>query len=272
MHHHIVTTYYTPTEEAKRLYGSLKSENTDLMLMNAGSLRGSEDPWVKENVVFEEDFEDNISKMNPHFCELTSMYAAWKNLSKDWSQDDTVQHSHYRKTLDMYDCNPDIDGNPTIRTAPKYPMVFQTSRGQFRRCDIREGTLICHPRQSWEAMETVVMEFGSWRDNQDFDVWKKLPYMPAPINIWSMPVSKFREYCEWMFPRVMEIDRMIPYDAEEYRTAYQRRALSFIGERLFSFWAWSRDRRGELTAVPTHWTLHDGLKSITDWQERQMRI
>ena len=75
-----------------------------------------------------------------------------------------------------------------------------------------------------------------------------------------------------MFPRAFEIDRLIPYDNEEYRTAYQRRALSFIGERLFSFWAWSRDRRGEIRTIPTRWTLHDGLKPIADSFERCTRI
>lgn len=45
--HHIVTTYYPPTEKAKMLYDSMKSENTDLILMNAGSLKDSADDWVK---------------------------------------------------------------------------------------------------------------------------------------------------------------------------------------------------------------------------------
>lgn len=115
-------------------------------------------------------------------------------------------------------------------------------------------------------------ELGGWRDASDFDTWKELSDFPAPINIWCMKVKHFKTYCGWLFERACAIDSKIPYDNEEYKTAYQRRALSFMGERLFSFWAWSRDMRGEIDMTPITWTLHDGLKPITDAQERRTRI
>ena len=127
MNRHIVTLYYPPTDKAKELYGRLKKSNdTELVLLNAGSLSTSEDPWVKENVTFESEFPDNIAHLNPHWCELTSLFCVWKNLSPNWKDTDTVQHSHYRKTLDESDCPTCDDGTPTLRVAPPYPMKFQT--------------------------------------------------------------------------------------------------------------------------------------------------
>ena len=113
---------------------------------------------------------------------------------------------------------------------------------------------------------------GGWRECSEFDEWKNLSDFPAPINIWCMKVRAFRKYCEWLFERVCAIDSKIPYDNQEYRTAYQRRAVAYMGERLFSFWVWSREWRGDIEAVPVKWTLHDGLKPISDAAERGMKI
>ena len=217
INHHIITLYYQPTDSAKTFYESLSDQ--DIHFINAGSLKDSTDDWVKEHVEFETSFKDNIANLNPHFCELTTLYYAWKNLSPSWDDDDVVQHSHYRKTLDESDC-PCDDGIPTVRVSPPYPMKFQTKRGFLQNCTVETGMLVCHPRPSWEAMENVLKSMGDWQDNSDFEIWRNLPYMPAPINVWSMPVRQFREYGEWLFQRAFEIDKLIPYEDDEYRTAY----------------------------------------------------
>ena len=50
-HHHVFCLYYQPTEQAKSLYDGFKKQGQDVILMNAGSLKDSTDPWVKDNVV-----------------------------------------------------------------------------------------------------------------------------------------------------------------------------------------------------------------------------
>lgn len=100
MTEHYITLHYAPTKEAKDLYERLKVDPKQTPhFMNWGNLRSSEDPWVKENIVFETSKPDNIAEKNPNWCEMTTIYWAWKN--GDIKDDDYVQHSHYRKFLDI---------------------------------------------------------------------------------------------------------------------------------------------------------------------------
>lgn len=100
---HYITLYYSPTKEAIDLYEKLKADpRQNVHFMNWGNLR--DDPW-RDNITFEDDVlpdgraSDNIAYKNPHWCELTTIYWAWKN--GDVKDDDYVQHSHYRKVLDI---------------------------------------------------------------------------------------------------------------------------------------------------------------------------
>lgn len=215
-HHHVFCLYYPPTDKAKELYDGFKKQGQDVILLNAGSLRESTDPWVKDNVVQESDLEFNIAHKNPSFCELTAFYAVWKNYTPKWNDDDWIEFSHYRKTLNL---PTDFKDKDAVYVSLPYPMRFYINH-VLTPCSVKTGTLVCHPKPSWEALEQVVKDMGGWRECSEFDDWKNLSSMPAPINIWCMKVRTFRKYCEWLFERVCAIDSRIPYDNQEYRTAY----------------------------------------------------
>lgn len=56
---------------------------------------------------------------------------------------------------------------------------------------------------------------------------------------------------------------------KEYDTAYQRRWLSFIGERMFSWWCYCQHIGGvKVASVPVK--IYENFKGITDQEERMM--
>lgn len=263
MTHDIITLYYPPTDKAKELYCSMKENGHDIHFINCGNL-STDDEWVKSNVEFETQMNGNIAHMNQHLCELTTFYYVWNHLSTKWSDGDYVQHIHYRKMLDIEDPN----GKNWV-CAP-YPMLFNVN-GKRVQASIYDGTRLCHPHQSWDIMEEVVMNSATMKERDWWIEWMTLGVMPAPMNLFVLQKPLFDEYCEWVFPKVFEIERRIPYGDEEYQTAYQRRALAFIGERLFSYWCYVKTRRGVQfnTAQPK---IFNDFKPITDEEERGKKL
>ena len=257
----IVTLYYPPTEKAKEVYGQMVNST----FINYGNLK--DDEWVKEHAILETDFSDNIAKLNPHFCEMTTFYCVWKNMLGGISDDDFIRHSHYRKFLDIPQ---QIDPSTDIYAANPYSLVFKFNN-EIRETNVRDGTMMCHPFQSWQAIDAVMREDGTFREIDWFQKWQKLNVLPAPMNLFCMKVGLFRKYCEWVFPKLFKIEKMIPYDDPNYRTAYQQRAIAFISERLFSFWVYCQVHRGRKIIQVAN-TIYDDFKPITDQEERNKKI
>lgn len=257
----IVTLFYPPTDKAKEVYG--KMENSTFI--NYGNLK--DDEWTVKNARFETEFSDNIAKLNPHFCEMTTFYCVWKNLLDGISDDDFIRHSHYRKFLEI---PKQLDQRIDLYIANPYNLVFNV-KGERKCLNIQDATLLCHPQQSWRSMEEVMVADGTFRELEWWREWKRLNVMPAPMNLFCMKVGLFKEYCDWVFPKLFKIEKMIPYDDPNYKTAYQSRAIAFISERMFSFWVFCQTRRGR-RLLQVENTIYDDFKPITDEEERRKQI
>ena len=254
----IFSIYYPPVEKGKVIYEEFKQRET-CFFINAGNLRDSDDPWVNENIIFETDYPDNLADWNTKINELTAQYLAWKNLLKNTSDNEWVRFSHYRRWLLGLPENLDNE-NIDIYLSNRY------------RCGSMEGWFKnCHPPLLHDIMEMYIKENSPTSDCVIFDEWKKLPDFIAPMNLAAMRLGLARQWWKWIFPKLFDIDKEIPYEEDAYRTLYQRRACGFMAERLFSFWVFLQQKKG-LVTKDMNWALVDGLKPITMQQEMQTRI
>lgn len=255
----IVTLHYQPTDNAIKAYEGLKRQS-DCLFVSSHPLDGGE--WSSKNVSVIDD--SRIAELNPHLNELTSWWYAYENHLID--KYDEVQVSHYRKWIDA-----DVSTwkhQADIITAKPYPMCFRDQFGNIRTTNIEEGTRLCHPQELWDFLEMQIQDYD---EASRWSEWKNLYAMPHPMNLFRMPTILFKEYFEWMFPRIMRIHDMIDYSKDEYCTLYQSRACAFCAERLTSFYIHSYLKPNH-QIVEVKPTIHKDFKPITDEQERSTSI
>ena len=182
-----------------------------------------------------DDTGENISNLNPYFCELTGIYWVWKNTKTSF-----VGFSHYRR----YFLN-----NSFSREASCVHMGrnIYSSQGLF---DLMQGYDIILPRERFYGVDTVQSHYKHSHYESDLLMMKKVitdrfpEYSEAVnkvlhnrsltlFNMFVMPREKFNGYCQWIFSILFDLERFIPY--RKYGS-YQRRVFGFLSERLFNIW------------------------------------
>ena len=183
-------------------------------------------PWA-----FHDDEGENISNLNPRYCELTTQYWAWKNIKADY-----YGFCHYRRYFDFSDTphkeNPYgeiMDNYIDAVTAKKYGLndeniakvvkqydVITTPFGNLEKIIDKHGT----PRALWEAApllhdddlkrcyQILCAMYPDYKeDAQDFFNGNKACF----CNMFIMKKEIFFDYCEWMFPILEEFDKSTDY-------------------------------------------------------------
>ena len=242
----ILNLFYKPTEMLQNYI----TNNKDLYVpINCGNLKvPAADDWTKEHVIFEDQLANNIADRNSTLNEMTAIYAYWKNLMKDV---DYVGFNHYRRIFCQSEFQ-DLQAYDMVVQQP-FPMKFRVVKPEYTGTDpkwpddyneigtnVARGYEICHNKDDWEIFSQQI------RDKRDqfasnFDIWKCEPNLYAPCQMFIMKKDLFDEYCHFLFNNIFELSTKINLDE---RDGYQKRALAFLGERLFSLFAYTKRNDG----------------------------
>ncbi|HEM7997651.1 TPA: DUF4422 domain-containing protein [Citrobacter koseri] len=172
---------------------------------------------------------DNISELNPSYCELTALYWIWKN-----SDEDIVGLVHYRRYFaGVHNIIPlhgkgiassnDFDLN-------KYDLIVARKRNYYVT-NIKNHYCRAHSEGDLNILRSIVE--AMYPDyNQAFDT----VIHGRKISLYNMFVGKadvVNQYCQWLFPLLDEVNKQIDFSGYD---SYQKRILGFMAERLFNVW------------------------------------
>ena len=178
---------------------------------------------------------ENISSMNPYFCELTGLYWMWKNVNADY-----MGLVHYRRHF----CLQRKKGMNKMDS--KWKSILSSSEAQLlcRQFDVivpskryyiiesleshyAHTHYIEHLEKTRKIIEKYYPEYLGSYDNC---LKKRSGYM---FNMFLMRSDLVNEYCGFLFDILFELNKQI--DTSDY-SRFQKRYLGRVGEILLNVW------------------------------------
>ena len=187
-----------------------------------------------------DDEGDNISIKNPHFCELTCHYWAWKNL-KDVN---IVGLNHYRRYFDF-------TRKWTQFSADKHFIAtedFLKQAYQFPDIDniLQKYDIVLPVARHWRVSNT--QQYGEYHIAKDWEMLRQIikerspQYIPAfektmdhsnisvGYNMFITHWKHFDAYSKWLFDILFEVEHRVP----PIDDPIQSRIYGYMSERLIN--------------------------------------
>lgn len=227
-------------------------------------IRNNECKWIVPVGVggyTEQGFEsdstgENISNLNPYYCELTAQYWAWKNTTTEY-----VGFCHYRRYFNFQLDQTWKDGYAFETPASDQIINYLTSDSQFNALSqllnisdiviprksstpksIEEHYLEHHIPAHWHTFKEVLKTV--YPQHQEFTKLFEMSNLNTVYNMFVMRRDLFNSYCNDLFKIV---DFIFNNHGHEY-TTYNNRYPGFLAERFLGFWI--QINRLSLTEVP----------------------
>ena len=176
-----------------------------------------------------DDTGDNISPRNPHYCELTGLYWAWKNLDCEY-----LGLAHYRRHFTIRRGSSDRKDALTL--------------DQARRLLTQTDALLPKPHSYW--IETNYSHYAHAHHAADLDTTRAIlaerypDYLAAfdrsmrrtrghRCNMFIMKRALADRYCAWLFDVLFELEGRLDISGYSPNDA---RVFGFVSERLLDVW------------------------------------
>lgn len=205
----------------------------------------------KEDIGFQKDCEgDNISSLNPYYCELTGLYWAWKNLEYDYlglvhyRRYFTLKSRSYRKKHG--DSASVLSGEEVQALLDKYKVIVPKKRRYYIESCYSHYAHTFDGRQFDVAREVIEEKYPAYL--KSFDSFMKGDSCWL-FNMFIMNRDLTDRYCHWLFDILKEIEKR--YDTSGM-TDFEKRYLGRVSERLFNVWLRYQISAGYLAGKEIH--------------------
>lgn len=179
--------------------------------------------FVKDNT------GDNISELNPGFCELTGLYWAWKNLDSDY-----IGLVHYRRYFGHKNNKDAFDGIlkfDEIRDSLGRHRVFVPKKRKYYIESLYDHYKHTHYIEQLDMTRQIISEmYPDFIPDYDKVVKRTYGYM---FNMMIMEKKLIDEYCTWLFDILFELRNRADTKG---LSAFQGRFYGRISEIIFNVW------------------------------------
>lgn len=197
----------------------------------------------RESIGYQRDDEgENISELNPYFCELTGLYWAWKNLNADY-----LGLVHYRRHFSFYPKPSDL-WESVLTKKEIEPYLLKTKIFVPAKRKYYIETLYSHYAHTHFAVQLdTAREIIRQKYPNDLPACDKIfrrcwGYM---FNMMIAEQELFSEYCTWLFDILFELRKKLS-EEEKKLDAYQARFYGRISEILLNVWLESKLQTGRI--------------------------
>lgn len=173
---------------------------------------------------------DNISSLNPFFCELTAIYWAWKNLDADY-----VGLVHYRryfkgkyKSEDKFKC---VLSSDEIKKLLKQTEIIVPKKQRYYIETIYKHYSHTHYKKDLRLVREILLgKYPEYISSWDKHMRSTSAHM---FNMFVMKRELYDDYCSFIFPILFELQEKV--DISNY-DAFQARLFGRISELLLDVW------------------------------------
>ncbi len=166
---------------------------------------------------FYDDKGDNISDRNQQFCELTAFYWIWKH-----AKEDIIGLEHWRRRFILPENWIDVMQSNDIDVIFPVPLCVMPS--------LLENYKFRHDANVWDECMDIFKKYHP----EDYDGAIRFfanCNLYSPCNMIIAKREVLLEYCEWLFPVLLELNDSIG----KLEDKYQNRYPGFISERLLNY-------------------------------------
>lgn len=173
---------------------------------------------------------DNISAKNAHYCELTGLYWAWKNLEADY-----VGLAHYRRHFVLSGSRGKkfdrvLTQSQLEPVLTRHPVILPKKRNYFIETNYSQYVHAHHAEDLDTTRAILEQQYPGYLDAYDAVMKRTSGHR---FNMFIMRRDLFDSYCEWLFGVLFELERRL--DISAY-SVYDARVFGFVSERLLDVW------------------------------------
>lgn len=204
---------------------------------------------------------DNISSENPHFCELTGLYWAWKNMEPV----DYIGLCHYRRYFNFHHRGTPFTDSTIVRSESfdKLDLSLPGMDSLFRQYDVVMAKpkyypysltvdySVCQLSEDLRILFSIIKDLYPDYEEDMEDVFMRNNRL-SHYNMMIMRWNDFNKYCKWLFDILFEARKRI--NIEHYNTV-QGRIWGYMSERLLSVFV--RHEKMRVKHYPIYWINDD---------------